>query len=106
MTQLVIRRSKSLWQDRIRDYIIFIDGKETARIGNNDEAEIQVDPGTHSVRLQIDWCHSPEVQVLVSPGETIYLECGPNANPFLALLYITVWNDKYIWLRQVPDPAL
>ncbi len=102
MSQLVVRRSKSLWQDRVRDYTVLVDGKEAARIGNNSETTIEIDPGTHSVRLQIDWCHSPEIEVSVSSDDTIRLECGPNANPFLVIFYITLWKNRYIWLREYP----
>ncbi|MBE8715942.1 hypothetical protein C4F51_01905 [Cellvibrio sp. KB43] len=106
MSRLVVRRTKALWQDRVRDYTIFVDGNEVGRIGNDTKAIIQVEPGAHTVCLKIDWCHSPEVKVLISPGETVHLECGPNANPFLVLFYIAFWKDKYIWLRQAHGSIL
>ncbi len=101
MPRLVVHRSKSLWQDRARDYKVLVDGKEAGKVGSNCESTIELEPGTHTVRLQIDWCHSPEIRVSASPGEAIHLECGPNATPFLVLFYVTVWKDRYMWLRKV-----
>lgn len=100
MSRIVVRRVKAAWQDRIRDYRIFVDGKEVARVANGSSAEIPVEPGTHSIRLKIDWCQSKEVRISVNAGKVAQLECGPNATPLLALLYITFLCKNYIYLHQ------
>ena len=99
MSQIVVRRTKALWQDRVRGYRILIDGREVACIENGSSVQIPVLPGTHSVRMQVDWCQSPELRVEVKAGESVALECGPNCTPLLALLYITVLRKNYIWLH-------
>jgi hypothetical protein len=100
MSEIVVRRPAALWQDRGRDYRIVVDGKDAGCVGNKGEARIAVTPGSHTVRMEIDWCRSPEVVVAVGAGTKRTLECGPNASPFLAFLYITVWKNKYLWLRD------
>lgn len=105
MSQISIKRIRTAWQDRVRDYVVLVDGREAARIGNGGEAVVDVEPGSRSVRLEIDWCRSPELRVVVAPGERVQLECEAAANPFLALLYITLWRNRYIHLRQRPAAA-
>lgn len=100
MSQLVVRRAKVNWQDRLRDYVVVVDGKEVARLGNDSEVTVEVDPGHHALCMKIDWCCSPQVEFSIAEGELRHFECGPNANPFLAIFYISLWKDKYIWLRQ------
>lgn len=105
MSEIVVSRATALWQDRGRNYRIVVDGHDAGTIGNNGEARIAVTPGRHRVHMQIDWCRSPEVEVDVGAGTERMLECGPNTNPFLSFLYVTVWKDKYLWLRDSGSPS-
>lgn len=102
----MIQRAKALWQDRAREYSILVDGKKAAAIPNGAEARMPIEPGEHSIVMQIDWCYSPELIVVASGEEDIHIECGANANPFLVLLYITLWKNRYIWLRRSEVPAI
>jgi len=100
MTKIVVRREKSNLQDIIRDYTILLNGKEVARVANGAETEFSVEPGKHTVQLKIDWCKSLALDVHVETGKTETLLCGPNSSILLGLLYITVWRNKYMWLRR------
>lgn len=100
MAKIIVRRSKAWWQDRARKYVVLINGKEVANVPNGGQLELPVEPGTHTVRMKIDWCGSREFNVDVGAEESVTLECGPNASPFSAFFYITMWKDKYIWLRR------
>jgi hypothetical protein len=99
MAKIIIKRKKALWQDRARQYNILVDGREVASVASGAAVEIEVEPGKHVVQMKIDWCNSQKFDVDVGAEQTVTLECGPNASPFLALFYITLWKDKYIWLR-------
>ena len=101
MSVLVIRRAHTPWQDRARDYRVLVDGTQRAAIGNDSTVQIPVTPGKHRVRLVVDWCASQELAVDIAHGEILRLECKPNASPFLALLYVTIWRNKYISLNMV-----
>lgn len=105
MTEIVIRRDSALWQDRGRKYRVFVDGKEATTVGRGEEARIPVEAGRHVVQLKIDWCRSPSVEIDIEPGAVGVLECGPNCKPLLELLYITVWRNKYLWLRRSEQVA-
>jgi|SRR5471032_2028994 len=100
MAKIIVRRKKAIWQDRGRKYIVLLDGAEIARVSNGSEVAFDVVPGKHTVQLQIDWCYSQSFEVNVCLVEPVILECGPNAVPFLQIFYITLWKNKYIWLRD------
>lgn len=103
MTMLVVRRVHAPWMDRAREYTVFVDGQQKAKIGNDDTVQIGVMPGSHTVQMRIDWCRSPEVPFTIEHGGIARMECRPNAKPLLALLYITVWRDRYIALETVTN---
>jgi hypothetical protein len=100
MTKIIVRRTNAIWQDKARQYAVLLDGKEIAAVSNGSEVAFDTEPGKHTVQMKIDWCRSPEFEVDVQ-AEAVILECGPNASPFLALFYITLWKNKYIWLRSL-----
>lgn len=99
MTKIIVRRKNAIWQDRARKYTVLLDGKEIATVSNGSQVEFDVEPGKHSVQMKIDWCNSPKFEVDVRAAEAVTLECGPNASPFSALFYITLWKNQYLWLR-------
>ena len=103
MTVLVIRRLHVAWADRARDYRVFVDGAQKAQIVNDSTVQIGVLPGPHTVQLRIDWCTSPEVPFTIEHGGIVRMECQANARPLLALLYITVWRNKYVALNTVEN---
>jgi hypothetical protein len=100
MTKIIIRRKNAIWQDRARKYTVLLNGREIATVSNGSEVEFDVEPGKHTVQMKIDWCNSPEFEVDTRAGETVVLECGPNASPLSAFLYITLLKKQYLWLRS------
>lgn len=105
MTKLMVRREKVVWQDRGRSYRVLVDGKVVAQVANGEEVPVPVVSGKHIVQLKIDWCQSEPLEVNVEAGETQVLACGPNSTPLLALLYITFFRRRYIWLRRIKPIA-
>jgi hypothetical protein len=101
VTVLVVRRLPTPWTDRARDYRVLVDGQQRAMIGNDSTVQIGVTPGEHVVRLKVDWCSSPEVAVTIPHGAIVRLECRPNAGALSALLYVTIWRNRYISLTTV-----
>lgn len=100
MTTLILRRAKTAWQDIGRNYRVILDGREVAQVANGEEIGIALSEGKHVVQMRIDWCQSQALEIDVAVGETQILECGPNAKPWLALLYVTVLRGRYLWLRR------
>jgi hypothetical protein len=100
--EIVIQRVKAPRQDRLRDYKVFVDGVKVATVSNGAQVRIPVVDGEHVVRLGIDWCSSNSLQVKVLPDRVVMLDCGPKADPWTALAYITFLRRSYLWLREHP----
>lgn len=99
---LHIHRPKQ-YADRIRRYQLFVDGIREAEIDAGSEVSIEVAPGRHELRARIDWGLSNVLVMEVGEGERRYVEVGANAagwRVLLALLYITIWRSRYLYLRD------
>jgi hypothetical protein len=102
---LTITRTTS-YADRIRGYRVMLDGAKVASLKAGEATTLQTTPGHHSLVLKIDWCRSNCVEFDARSGENLSFECGssmPGLRLLLAILYITFWRHKYLWLRQVPS---
>ena len=100
MTVLVIRRQANS-QDREYAYRVMVDGRQRAEIGDDSTVQIGLTPGEHRVSLRVKWCGSRELPFTIQPGEIVRMDCRPNVRPLLALLYITLWRNRYIALETV-----
>ncbi|HEU5134493.1 MAG TPA: hypothetical protein VFU13_05055 [Steroidobacteraceae bacterium] len=100
MTVLVIRRQASP-QDREYPYRVMVDGRQRAEVGDDATVQIGLTPGEHRVSLRVKWCGSRELPFTIQPGEIVRMQCRPNVRPLLALLYITLWRNRYIFLETV-----
>ena len=72
-----------------------------AKVKRGRAHEIDVAPGSHTVRLTIDWCSSPEARVELRAGDRVALVCEPGGGtkPHDAIPSITVGRDFYIALE-------
>ncbi|HEY6126049.1 MAG TPA: hypothetical protein VIV63_15455 [Steroidobacteraceae bacterium] len=100
MTVLVIRRLPGS-QDGEYSYRVMVDGRQRAEVGNDSTVQIGLTPGEHRVSLGVKWCGSRELPFTIQAGEIVRMECRPNVRPLLALLYITLWRNRYISLETV-----
>ena len=82
----------------MRSYVLEVDGEPRGKVANGDTLEIDLPPGSHRVQMRIDWCGSHEL--VVDGSADTRLHCAPGTNPFLGLLYITLWPNDYIKLRR------
>jgi len=98
VARLRLYREPVAWVDRLRAYTLLVDGEARGRIGQGETLEIELAPGDHIVQMQIDWATSAEL--VVDGGRDVALRCRANANPFLVLLYITIWRHDYIRLER------
>jgi hypothetical protein len=98
VARLRLYREPAAWQDRLRAYTLLVDGKARGSIKQGETLEIDLSPGDHKVQMKIDWARSPELAV--GGDRDVDLRCRANANPFLVLLYITIWSDRYISLER------
>src|SRR5260221_7147563 len=102
-SKIALERAKSYF-DSARNYSILVDEAEVGKIRTGKNVEIIVPPGNHVIRLKIDWCGSNKISFTVKAEENVKFECGPNVagfKAFLALPYITIWRDEYLWLKKI-----
>lgn len=59
----------SEYNNRMRDYKIFIDGLQVGTIANGETKEFATTVGQHSVTAKIDWCSSPDISIKTDDNE-------------------------------------
>jgi hypothetical protein len=75
MATITLQRSSD-YNNRLRDYKIFIDGEHAGNISNGDTKSFTVPAGKHDICAKIDWCSSQEINFNVSDNETVYFTVG------------------------------
>jgi hypothetical protein len=78
-----------------------VDGEEHARLRADASALLHVQPGHHIIQARIDWVSSPKVEIHVSEGETVALECTGQRNPFVAAVHLAIRRHQYLELKIV-----
>ena len=62
MAKINIQRT-SEYNNRMRDYQIYIDNKKVGTIENGENKDFEIEEGTHIIEAKIDWCGSPKVTI-------------------------------------------
>lgn len=75
MATIRLKRT-SEFNNRMRDYKIFIDGQQVGTIGNGETKDFPTKVGHHIVIAKIDWCSSPNISVSVNDNQTKTLKVG------------------------------
>ncbi len=60
MATIKLQRT-SEYNNRLRDYQIFVDGQKVGTISNGQTKEFETPPGEHKIFAKIDWCSSQEI---------------------------------------------
>lgn len=97
--RIEIERARTLI-DAARRYRVLLDGTECASLTTGETATFDVEPGTHTVQIAIDWGRSPTMTVDVPAGETERLVCRPRRNLLTSLYYATFGRDRYVALSR------
>lgn len=66
----------SEFNNRMRDFKIFIDGQQVGTIANGETKDFPTTVGQHIVTAKIDWCSSPDISVDIDDNQTINLKVG------------------------------
>ncbi|MBD3728608.1 MAG: hypothetical protein IE933_02775 [Sphingomonadales bacterium] len=97
MGTLTVHRERALWRDCLRAYTVEVDGEPVATIGAGKQVALTLEPGPHAVRLTIDWCSSPTLEV--SGAEDTQLVAGTGGNSLTAPFDIVLRQRDYISLE-------
>ena len=96
----IIRKKK--WIDT-RFFEIILDGKNVGIIFPTQSISVPVEPGHHSLKMNLDWGGSEEINFSIGSGEEITFECENAFSIWQALLfpyYATFGANKWILLKQ------
>ncbi len=75
MATIRLKRT-SEYNNRMRDYKIFIDGQQVGTIANGETKDFPATEGQHTVTAKIDWCSSPNISVDINDNQTKNLKVG------------------------------
>ncbi|MCZ2395005.1 MAG: hypothetical protein LC100_00510 [Chitinophagales bacterium] len=75
MATIRLKRT-SEYNNRMRDYKIFIDGQQVGTIANGETKDFPTTVGQHIVTAKIDWCSSPDISIDVNENQTSNLKVG------------------------------
>ena len=56
-------------------YRVFVDRAQVGSIRRRETKTFDVEPGPHEVYLELDWCSSKVLDVVLSPGQDVRLVC-------------------------------
>jgi len=81
MAKLIIIRN-SEYVNRLRTYLIYLDGVKLGNVANGDSKEFEISAGHHQVWAKINWCSSPTISFDVNEGKAKTYQVGafPCAN--------------------------
>jgi hypothetical protein len=99
MASIKIKRG---WQynNLVRPYTVLLDGEWAGKIMNEDQIELPIAAGAHSLQLKVDWCRSNIVSFSIAADEAATFECGA-VSIFTSLFYVVFRPSRYLWLRQL-----
>lgn len=66
----------SEYNNRMRDYKIFIDGQQVGSIANGETKDFPSTVGQHTVTAKVDWCSSPDISIEVKDNQNKNLKVG------------------------------
>jgi len=103
--KLIIKRS-SEWNNKLRDYGIYIDDKKIGTIANGETKEFDLDSGTYKINGKIDWCKSPKINFEITENDSKKIEISGYKygrlisiiSAVLALIYFLVF---YVFDKQL-----
>lgn len=103
MATLIVQRDRG-YADALRAYDIELDGAVIGRINQGQVLRFPLAPGSHRVRVKIDWCGSETVNLQVHGDETVTVRAESNLRGimvFLAIWYVLFDRNQYLRLTQV-----
>jgi len=100
LTTITVQRSPGGYRDRMRAYKILIDNQAVGTVKPGESVTTAAAPGTHTVRMKVDWCSSPAITVIAAPGTDSAFFCEPGGSA-AAALFSLFRPGSYISLKQL-----
>ena len=96
----VVRHAAFL--DRLRPYVVFVDGVEVGSIARDSVVDFHVPSGKLVIEARVDWGGSPPLTIEVAPRHRIDIEVANEWDPLSALWAMTFRSGRYLTVRQLP----
>jgi hypothetical protein len=92
-------------RDRARLYAVVVDGESVASLREGEVRDIRLSPGTHEVWIKIDWTRSRKLQIDLTEGERVTLQCKAGGGPMMSLFDAVLRSRRYIDIRQAREAS-
>jgi hypothetical protein len=89
--------------DRLRGYELFIDGQRAGELLPGRSVTVPCMPGTHTIKLRLDWSGSGEVTCTAAEGQTAEFTCRPRRRglaSFVSFVETIARRDRWIVLER------
>jgi hypothetical protein len=96
-------KRKTSGVDSSRAYEIILDGENVGIIFSTQTISVPVEPGHHSLKMNIDWGGSEEINFNIGSGEEITFECESNIplqKIFLVPYYAIFKPNNWVLLKR------
>mgnify|MGYP000194257574 CR=1 FL=1 len=101
--EVQITRPKQ-YQDAMRNYQLYADGKRLLEIAPNTTQRINIPDYTKYLEAKIDWCSSPKYYLDNQKQRTLIIKNTVGGNLFkslfLSLYYITLGRKRYLKIES------
>ncbi len=109
MASKLILTRKGEWINRRQRFKVFINGKESGLIKNDDTQEYELEPGTYTIQCKLNWTSSPEYIIEIKQGINAFLTVS-NGMKLILPLYIMmlagVLIPFYFKFAKLPVPEI
>src|SRR5262249_24806466 len=102
MTKIRLVRDSG-YADRLRAYVLLVDGNNVCELRNGEVQEVCVAPGQRSLSARIDWCGSKPLQFAAPEDGTLSFIVKSNLRGWrilLGLFYALCAPKSYIRIKQ------
>jgi len=100
LATLHVRRESDRSRDRFRAYRVIVDGEQVGQLRVGESRQLQIEPGTHFLRISIDRSGSGEIEIRLVPAQVAAFVCGPAGTPLKGLWQVFT---RHRYLRLAPD---
>ena len=107
MAKLIISRDSG-YADRIRAYVVIIDGKKIGELRNGETREFSVDSGARKISMKIDWGGSEILDFTATDIEPSFFHVSSNLRGLRLLLsfwYAFIAPNSWLRIKQASNAS-
>jgi hypothetical protein len=94
--QLIIHRGTRRF-GILRRLTVYLDGNNVAKLRRNESVDLRVDPGSHTIRVRMDWSRSEDMRVETRDGSRTVIQADVS-HPALVAPFYGLFHPKGFWM--------